>query len=181
MSAEAQTASTSPWIWVALIVTLGMTVWTASQEEPEDEVVAVTAPVRTRAPNNTATTSNDTAEQASAQNSLIDWASLDRKANQRPKDLFSAAQWRDPYQQRNKPVVAKAPPPPKAPPLPFSYMGRMDDGPSGNVIYLADQEQSYSVKAGGQVNLVWRLDSEDKDNLYFTYLPMQLTTRLSKN
>lgn len=113
-------------------------------------------------------------------NRLIDWDKLAREPGRRPKDLFGRADWVDRKRKIAQRVEKAPPPPPQAPPLPFNYMGRMDDGPNGNVIYLADQEKSYTVKIGSKVGQQWRLDQEDKHNLHFTYLPLNLTRSLSK-
>lgn len=171
----------STWVWLALLATVLLTVWTASQEEEIDdsnEVVVVNDRQRSAASQPVKTkVTTDTLPK----NRLIDWDKLAREPGLPPKNLFNAADWAD----RKKLMAQRAekappPPPPQAPPLPFSYMGRMDDGPNGNVIYLADQEKSYTVKPGSKVGQLWRLDQEDKNSLQFTYLPLNLTRSLSK-
>lgn len=171
----------STWLWLALLATVALTFWTATQEDDArqaDELVVVNKRSRPLA-NHKQQVAKRVVNHDLPENRLIDWEQLAREPSTTPKDLFGRANWSD----RKKIAIKQqeiAPPPPMAPPLPFTYMGRMDDGPNGNVIYLADQERSYTVKIGGKVGQQWRLDQEDKNNLQFTYLPLNLTSTLSK-
>lgn len=172
----------SIWVWLALFATLTLTLWTAMQGEEivENEVVLV---ANDRPRNKVSRVEQEKTKAAVSQlpsNRLIDWDKLVREPGQAPKDLFGRSDWTDRKRKIAQRVEKAPPPPPQAPPLPFNYMGRMDDGPNGNVIYLADQEQSYTVKIGSKVDQQWRLDQEDKNNLHFTYLPLNLTRSLSK-
>ncbi len=172
----------STWVWLALLATVVLTFWTATQEEESDDddmvVVANDRPRNKISDSERAKTKTATSELPS--NRLIDWDQLARESGSSPKNLFSSADWTD-RKKRMAQRVEKAPPtPPQAPPIPFNYMGRMDDGPNGNVIYLADRERSYTVKIGSKVGQQWRLDQEDKNNLHFTYLPLNLTRTMSK-
>lgn len=173
----------SAWVWLALLATVTLTIWTATQEEKaDDEDMVVVA--NDRPPRNKTSHSERVKTKAAMSelpsNRLIDWEQLAREPGLPPKDLFSSADWTDRKKRMAQRVEKAPPPPPQAPPLPFDYMGRMDDGPNGNVIYLADQERSYTVKIGSKVGQQWRLDQEDKNNLHFTYLPLNLTRTMSK-
>ncbi len=172
----------STWVWLALLTTLVLTLWTASQEdeaEDTDAIVVVSDQPRSEVTSQVNATAST--EALLPPNRLIDWDKLARKSGLPPKNLFSPADWTDKKKfLARRAEKAPPPPPPQAPPLPFSYMGRMDDGPNGNVIYLADQEKSYTVKIGSKVGQSWRLDQEDKNSLHFTYLPLNLTRSLSK-
>lgn len=174
-----EASSTSPWLWVALLVTVLLTLWTVLQDDAVDEGSLV-GQASTQKATKRSTKSVNSAQLAQ-KNSLIQWDKLVREPNNKPKDLFSAANWSAKRQLKQRAAVKVAPPPPQAPPVPFTYMGRLDDGPNGDVVYLVDQEQSYSVGMGNTIGPFWRLDSEDENSLHFTYLPLSLTQTLAKN
>jgi len=69
---------------------------------------------------------------------------------------------------------------PVVPPLPYQYMGQMDDAPGGNLVFLTSRNRVFSVSPGQTIEQVWRLDSVDQRALYLTYLPLNSTVVLSK-
>ncbi|MCB4812085.1 hypothetical protein LG204_12245 [Methylovorus menthalis] len=69
---------------------------------------------------------------------------------------------------------------PVVPPLPYQYMGQMDDAPGGNLVFLTSRNRVFSVSPGQIVEQVWRLDKLDAQALYLTYLPLNTTVVLSK-
>lgn len=68
---------------------------------------------------------------------------------------------------------AKPGPPakPVAPPLPFTYLGRIADG-GRNAIFLARGERTYSVSVGERIDETYRLEQATPSTLTFTYLPL---------
>jgi len=172
MSDHATDTPTSKWVWVVLLITVLLTAWTAMQDENTDEIVSTDKrPLKRQTKRSEMSITNESTGR---------WDRLDRTPNPAPKDLFAAANWAGKPKKMMKAKNTPKPILPKAPPIPFSYMGRMDHGPSGDVIYLADQEKSYSVKLGSKVGPFWRLDKEEKDTLHFTFLPLDLPKSLSK-
>ncbi|QLQ01780.1 MAG: hypothetical protein HZY77_01760 [Thiobacillus sp.] len=69
------------------------------------------------------------------------------------------------------------PPPPQAPALPFSYMGRWQEG-GQTTYYLARGTAPVSVHAGQVLDGVWRLEPVTGGMLNFTYLPLNQTRSL---
>ena len=69
------------------------------------------------------------------------------------------------------------PPPPQAPALPFSYMGRWQEG-GETTYYLARGTAPVSVHAGQVLDGVWRLEPVTGGMLNFTYLPLNQTRSL---
>ena len=89
---------------------------------------------------------------------------------------------------RGDPFVAKLPPPPppaaalpppapQAPALPFVFFGRMVDN-DGTVLFLSKQDQSYSVKLNSVLEHDYRVDKIEKDQVVFTYLPLNIQQTL---
>lgn len=71
-----------------------------------------------------------------------------------------------------KPVVAVQPPPPTAPPLPFAYMGRFQEGGAPVVIFLTRGERLYSVRVGEMIDETYRIEKLTPNEVIFIYLPM---------
>ena len=63
------------------------------------------------------------------------------------------------------------PPPPQAPPLPFTYLGRLVDGGS-TTVFLSEGGRDLAVTTGSTVGGRWRLDAAGDRALSFTYLPL---------
>jgi hypothetical protein len=145
----------------ALVLTISAAAWVS--ETPED--VAVVAPVarKTSGPKEAAGKSLP----GSAAGLLLD------KLARTPTmvgDLnpFNAKSW---YVPPPPPPLA-LPPKPTAPPLPFTYMGKLEDEGGRWIIYLAKGEQSYVVKKGETFDSVYRLDGMENGNLVIQYLPL---------
>lgn len=80
-------------------------------------------------------------------------------------NIFPDRSWRPP-----SPPPAK--PPPRAPPLPFTFFGRMvEDGRT--VVFLAQKDQTFTVKAGETVAGNYRVEEIGPANVVFTYLPLK--------
>ena len=70
-------------------------------------------------------------------------------------------------------IVANAAPlpPPRAPSLPFKYMGKLLDG-SGTMVFLIHGDRSLVVREGDTIDSVYRLERISENELVLTYLPM---------
>ena len=80
-------------------------------------------------------------------------------------DLFEIPKPPEPMQ------VAKAPEVPVAPPLPFVYLGRFEEG-NKKQIFLADGNATLAVGAGARLSGGWILESIETGNLVFLYEPL---------
>ncbi len=100
--------------------------------------------------------------------------------NGKSADLFLPHAWYVPPPP--KPVVqAEAVEAPTVPPLPYVYMGKMDDTPDGELIFLAGNNKVMNVKIGDVIENDWRLESEDARSLQFTYVPLEANVSLLKS
>lgn len=91
-------------------------------------------------------------------------------------DSFGAKSWV---------IVPPAPPPapvvveaPRAPPLPFRYMGQVDDGRGNRTFFLLRGTATLSVAVGDGIDNTYRLESADNGILHFTYLPLKVRQSL---
>jgi len=72
------------------------------------------------------------------------------------------------------PVVAPPPPPkPKAPPLPFVFMGRMSDPAGGMVVYLVKGDRTFPVKGGETLENLYQVEKISAGEIEFVYLPLK--------
>ena len=97
------------------------------------------------------------------------------------QDLFKGHAWYVPSPPpKPVPVKVEPPPPPAAPPVPFFYMGKLEQAPQATQVFLTANNKVLSVSVGKNVDTLWRLDKEEANSLTFTYLPLGLTQVLSK-
>lgn len=69
-------------------------------------------------------------------------------------------------------VKVQEAPRPTAPPLPFSYMGRMLEEDGHVVVYLTQGASVYSVSQGDTLDGTYRLERVASNQLVLTYLPL---------
>lgn len=184
MTAQATTNQHNAWLWLVLIATVALTFWTSIQPESEnaaDDLVSPTIKSVQSTGNQTRKITNNISAIAPIQtaNQPSTWQVRNREMlAEKPTDLFPVHSWAVVV------PVAKTklapPPPPVAPPTPFTYMGKMEDGPKGTLIFLMANNKVYSVSKGENVDAFWRLDGEDANQLMFTFLPLNLPQSLSK-
>lgn len=148
--------------------TLAATALTGMQENiPVSSSPAVAQPQQTLAP-----IANEQPELVSADRMQLD--TLDRNP-------FDAKTWYVPPPPP-PPVVAAQPvepPKPTAPPLPFTYVGQMEEESGHAVIYLAQGSRPLAIRAGDNIDGTYRLDSIDDIAIQFTYLPLDIKQSLS--
>lgn len=180
--------STRPLLWLALLLTLGLVYWQWSQEDAADNNIVTAKPRLNRsvprlevaampqAPDSQpvvaaiAAPTAVTGMQASAET----YFTRQLPAKKLSHALFAAHEWLPP------PPKPQPPPPPVAPPLPYSYVGSMQDVPGGDVVILMQQKKVLLPKLGSNVSAQWRLDREDMQSVYFTYVPLNKVVVLSK-
>lgn len=91
----------------------------------------------------------------------------------RPRDLFHIPRPPQPVTARAaRQVTAPAPPPrPVAPPLPYTYMGRITE--QGQLsVFLTRNGKPYVARPGAVLDGKYRVDAIDPPLLEFTYLPL---------
>lgn len=187
------TKKSNIWLWLVLAATLSLTAWTALQGD-KTEGDDLIEPVKHQATQKTSVfnprqavtaesaakpIAKEDAEQStgsSALNLSSTTAQSRDKLQAPPKDLFAVHSWMPP-----PPKVKPAPPPaPVAPPSPFTFVGKLENSPQGDLIFLLVNNKLHSVKCGEKIDGFWRLDKEDNANLYMTYLPLNLPQTQSK-
>lgn len=70
-----------------------------------------------------------------------------------------------------------APPPPSAPPLPFTYLGKLVDGDKTEV-FIARGDEHYSAEQGRTIDGQYRIEKVTANAVTFVYLPLGIRQRL---
>lgn len=172
-------------IWIALLVTLALVYWQWSQEDntgPSEDMLAKPATASrsnaaesvTNAPFVRAEESVSVANRSDASSEVATYFTRELPAKKARHALFAAHEWLPP------PPKPQPPPPPQAPPLPYTYVGSMQDVAEGDLVILLQQKKVLLPKIGSQVSTQWRLDREDAQAVYFTYLPLNKVVMLIK-
>jgi len=172
------TQKSRKFLYLILLITVGLTLWVAVNESDESAITVVEA-----------RKSNRQTEQlidAKAQSSLLQHNQakitskmFQRESHARPiKQLFEVHSWFVPPPVEK---IAFQPEVPMAPPLPFEYNGKLEGAPQGTQIFLMANDKLYTASLGEKVNAQWRLDGETEGALQFTYLPLNLPKELSKS
>ena len=78
-------------------------------------------------------------------------------------------------------VVAPPPPAPKAPPLPFTFVGLLERGAGKPAAFLAHGEALLVVTEGETVETDYHIDSLSPTEVVITYLPLKERQLLSVN
>lgn len=88
-------------------------------------------------------------------------------------DIFAARSW---YVPPPPPPPAK-PPPPSAPPMPFSYIGKLEEA-GATTVFLTRQGTNYSVKQGDQIDGTYRVEQISPQAIVLTYIPLNIRQTL---
>lgn len=120
--------------------------------------------------------------QTQAQKQALDLQKLQRSAAPEPEsDPFAARSFRPAPPPKPKHVAAAAaavalpppppPPPPQAPPLPFIYMGRLNEE-QNTTVFLTAGDRNLVVKPGDVIDNTYRIEQVTDSSVVMTYLPM---------
>jgi hypothetical protein len=171
---------TSVLLYLILAAVLGLTAWTAFNSE--DEVDASRAGVvvtKEHLPSQLVSLSPVNIPLGGNINAEVS-KQLIRMPIQKPiKELFKVHSWFVPPPVKKMPLVVA--PAPVAPPLPFTYVGKMEGSTKGDLVFLLANNQLYSVVKGENVTPQWRLDLENETMLRFTFIPLNLPKVLIKS
>ncbi|PTR23227.1 hypothetical protein [Pseudomonas sp. GV085] len=158
--------------WVAFFAVAAALAWFPEyfkQADDSDPVVTTVAtPAKDKAPGASAAASS-----AAAQVPIKDLSPAG--------DLFAARSWKAepaPGTVTEQPaVVAPVVQSPTAPPLPFQFVGRLDDR-SDLQVFLQNGEKIYVVRKGDVIDKTWRIERISDVELSLVYLPLHVSQTL---
>jgi hypothetical protein len=79
---------------------------------------------------------------------------------------FPSHSWQPPPPPPPKPA------PPSAPPLPFTYVGKLLDGDK-TLVFLSQQQRNLVVRQGDTIDNLYRVEQVTPDRVEFVYLPLK--------
>jgi hypothetical protein len=158
---------------VALVGTVAAAGWVGDDVEG-DRVVAATGAGEARAQQDSPPERRPGAAGSAADGALIDTEKLkQRTAPGKVGEMFSSRDWQPPP----PPVARGKPEPPRAPPLPFRFFGRLLDNGT-TVVFLNRQDDVYAVKAGDTIDGIYRVEDISGSEVVLTYLPLKQRQKL---
>jgi hypothetical protein len=157
--------------WLLLGIALVLALVAARLVGREDDRPAqATPPARTAAP--------AAAARPSEQLDLDRLAA--RKGGTPAGDPFRSLSWQSVAEAEARRSSPPPPPPPKpqAPPLPFTYMGKLiEDGRI--VVFLTQGDRNHIVRQGDTIDGTYRVDAVTEQGLSLTYLPLKQRQELA--
>jgi hypothetical protein len=100
------------------------------------------------------------------------------------KDPFTARGWLPPPPPPPPPAAeapAPPPPPPTAPPVPFRFVGLLEEKSSKPAAFIAKGDALYVVHVGDVVESTYRVESFNSAQVVVTYLPLQQRQTIEAN
>jgi hypothetical protein len=100
------------------------------------------------------------------------------------KDPFAARGWLPPPPPPPPPLAEAPPPPPPpptAPPVPFRFVGLLEEKASKPAAFIAKGDALYVVHVGDVVESTYRVESFNSAQVVVTYLPLQQRQTIEVN
>ena len=191
--ASGSESAPNKWVYILLLITLIATAWTALHGDNQNDDVAIDLiaskssremqkpldQIQSNANLNQNLSSKKTEVTPNTSN-LIPWQKLKREPlKNKTYDVFKVHSWV--VVPPVKKIKPQPPPPPVAPPAPFTYLGKLENSPSGTLIFLMGNNKLFSVILGEKIDQQWQLNAEDANTLRLTYLPLGLAQFISKS
>lgn len=160
----------------ALVLTLGASLWAAMQEV-EDEPARAPSERRVRSSVASASPMRPAvarAESATAAQRLHELPAISSRAPLAPEGAGFAA----PLSFRPPPPPPPAVPRPMAPPLPFRYVGAIEDMGQRRALVMQG-EQLHILRSGDEIDGRYRVERIGEAGIDFLYLPLKQRQSLS--
>ncbi len=161
--------------WLAFFGLCGLIAWVPEQffGEQAQDLASSAQPVQSkpRAPTGVSSVSTDKGSAARVDTPVV------------PKiDLFASQNWYvAPVVTAEQPAfnsAPAAPAAPTAPPLPFQFIGKLEDSQQLQV-FLQNGERLYVVRAGDVIDDVYKVDRISATEMSLVYLPLKFAQTLS--
>jgi hypothetical protein len=148
----------------ALMLTLGLSAWLAlgmDKVEEGTDVVEAAKPVTAK--------QNAATRRAERSLSLPILATVraNGQIERHAADIFKSHAWFVPPPRVVKAVVAPTPPPP----LPFTYLGSLQDH-GHKIVFLSRDQHLFTVRKGEVFDSQYRLEDENGSSIELMYLPL---------
>ncbi len=171
------------WVRPAVLTAAGAATFAValhfSASSSDEVVLPVTRPLPAGAPRPAPSVTAGAAAPRAADaqaSSAPDLPTRSRIPQSASKDLFAPKGWLPPPPPPPPPVAAPPPPPPPppmAPPIPFRFVGLLEEKSSKPAAFIAKGEALYVVHVGDVVENTYRVESFNSAQVVVTYLPLQ--------
>lgn len=151
-------------LFAALAATLIAALWGKDDEIAEP----VERPTRAAAPDAPQKTPSTSAP-AALRSEFLQRESADLEIN----NIFAARSWYVPP----PPPKPLPPVPPTPPPMPFTYIGKLEEQ-GRTMVFLSSQGVNYSVKQGDRIEGTYRVEEISPQAVILTYLPLNIRQTL---
>ena len=167
-------------LWLALALTVAITLWTALTDE--DEAAGLLAQRPAARPPTTGVPRPSVADRranpsrramrvadAAPASMVLDLTPLQQpRIGSAPGELFDNGLSPD---KQAELAAAAAPPKPTVPALPYTYAGKLIDG-DRYIVFLTEGDRNYSVRVGDTLG-DWRVKAITPPQMILSYVPMQ--------
>lgn len=163
-----------PRLWLAGAIPVVVLLWllTRLADEPEPPRSLPAEAIVARAPPAGGTVNPaESPEKAASAPSTAEAAAVDSG----PVDIFAARSWEPEQPPADEASAEPAEPPePEAPPLPFRYLGRIDEPGQPTVFFLSHGDSVLVVHEGDLIKGDYRVGKLKGRQLEFLYRPMKI-------
>lgn len=177
---KAPDQQSSPWLWGVLALTLLLTLYMSVQPEKSDEAIEIATPVRKT---NSMKSKPSSPQRVSQTNlvkvpkNLIQLELLEREHSlQSIGNAFMPRSWYVPPPPPSEDALMQEFKAPKAPPVPFKYVGRFNH----YQLWLQEGDKLHTVEVGDTIKGVWRIEADEANRVVMTYIPLNQQTILNK-
>jgi hypothetical protein len=162
----------------ALLLTMGVSAWLGLMDQTEEaaDVVEIAKPVSAKRDVQPRRAASAVALPVLAEARSGGENGQQGKNKQQAEDAFKSHSWFVPPPPPPRPVQAVAAPP-APPPLPFSYLGNVQDG-EHMVVFLAKGQRLYTVRKGEVFDGQYRLEDVGNGRIELVYLPLNAKQNL---
>lgn len=159
---------------IALTLTLVAVKWAGGEDRAKSAVPAA-RPVE-RADRPAAAAGTEAAPTAAPE---VQLDRLEPRARAQPGgDLFGSLSWQSLAQETRRTAAPPPAPPPQAPPLPFSYMGKLLES-GKTTVFLTKEDRNYIVRTGDTLDGTYGVETVDEDQAVLNYLPLGIRQTLT--
>lgn len=155
---------------VALVGTVAAAGWVGDDPDGDRVIPAAGAGEGARAQQATPPERRPVAARPGADGTLIEMEKLKQRTTPgKVGEIFPSRSWQPPP----PPVAARGKPePPRAPPLPFQFFGRLVEN-GMTVVFLNRQDEIYAAKVGDTIAGSYRVEEINGTEVVLTYLPLK--------
>ncbi|BAL23430.1 hypothetical protein [Azoarcus sp. KH32C] len=163
---------------IALVATVAATWWASQDKGADNDVVRAPRSERSRSEGEASVAGGKTDASAPAQARADRYAALTSARSPWP-DVAEMLARRVNFSPPVRSAPPAPPPAPMAPPLPYRFVGAIEDA-QGKAVFLLDGSQVRLVREGEKLGSQYRVERITSNGIEITYLPLDVKQTLSR-